>query len=672
MTLPPTLNREERELLVREGSADVVYAELGRVIEEFFEYAARRCQPRAVKRVMTGFELVADLTSLRGELAARLVAQWSAVGGLSDLAATATIAIPAAALEACTSVPASWRIVAAPIASGFWDAVLSEAGRQDRAAMVLMAPVVPGAEALGVLLDLLDSDPMFGATAARVQCWDGCCLQSVARLGGGAPVWIPMAVLADLPAHELLGDVLSPYMALAPVVLTDFGDVTRPLDSLSGMVIQRLIAARRCGFRTALANRAVVRVMGAACDRPAENPVGLSRTATIRLRDMEPEFGGNPLEWRGGSLELFEKLTGQLLRSASGGRPSLLLDMRNVRATFNGTTAAALGAAYGLHRTRPAWDIAVLAHPAGAGFHDFAAMFPGWPVYTSAAPSGFTAALRLSQPWHIEEMVDLHLAARLNAYLMLDTIAWDVQYVAPAHLDGTWRFLSAAADGLLFISEFSRQRFRARFPEGAGTARPPSAISHSIQRTTRGRNCSMRPRTTTSSSSAIISITRMSSATVGALASAFPFQRIEALGPSPFRSPRIASHPSGTLAEIDMHRLYAAAKLVVFPSFYEGFGLPVVTALAYGRTLCARESPVLTEVAAQCRPRGRVIPYRQRDELIDIVGRLLHGLSTRELPRRRGPEWPRAEIVGTDGRRARALSAVADPVGFSRGVALAR
>ena len=31
------LNREERELLVREGSADVVYAELGRVIEEFFD-----------------------------------------------------------------------------------------------------------------------------------------------------------------------------------------------------------------------------------------------------------------------------------------------------------------------------------------------------------------------------------------------------------------------------------------------------------------------------------------------------------------------------------------------------------------------------------------------------------------------------------------------------------
>ena len=105
-------------------------------------------------------------------------------------------------------------------------------------------------------------------------------------------------------------------------------------------------------------------------------------------------------------------------------------------------------------------------------------------------------------------------------------------------------------------------------------------------------------RTTTSSSSAITSITRSRRRPSARSRQRFPFQRIEALGPSPFHSPRITSHPSGTLAEIDVHRLYAAAKVVVFPSFYEGFGLPVVKALAYGRTLCARESPVLTEVAS--------------------------------------------------------------------------
>jgi len=106
---------------------------------------------------------------------------------------------------------------------------------------------------------------------------------------------------------------------------------------------------------------------------------------------------------------------------------------------------------------------------------------------------------------------------------------------------------------------------------------------------------------------------------------AFPFARIETLGPTRWRSPRVTSHKSGKLAELDVQRLYAGARLAVFPSFYEGFGLPVVTALAYGRTLLARESCLLDEVASRCQPRGRLIGYRQRDELVDQIGRLLHG-----------------------------------------------
>ena len=83
----------------------------------------------------------------------------------------------------------------------------------------------------------------------------------------------------------------------------------------------------------------------------------------------------------------------------------------------------------------------------------------------------------------------------------------------------------------------------------------------------------------------------------------------------------MTAHESGKLDDAHVHQLYAGARLVVFPSFYEGFGLPVVTALAYGRTLFARESSLLGEIASHCVPRGRVIPYSQRDELVDAVGR---------------------------------------------------
>jgi glycosyltransferase involved in cell wall biosynthesis len=349
-----------------------------------------------------------------------------------------------------------------------------------------------------------------------------------------------------------------------------------------------------------------------------------------RVAALDPEIGLAWSEGRGGSLELFEKLTGQLVRARSGGRPSLLLDIRNVRATFNGTTAAALGAAQGLYQVARGWDVSLLAHPAGAEFHDLAATFPGWTVHTTRPAATFTAALRLSQPWHIEEMVDLHQSARINAYLMLDTIAWDVQYVAPPHLDGTWRFLSMAADGLLFISDFSRPRFIARFPKASDRACAVCHLSFDPADYTRSDLAATPP-----DDYILVVGNRLDhkdvAATVGALATAFPFERIQVLGPSPFRSERITAHASGQLNDLDVHRLYAGAKLVVFPSFYEGFGLPVVTALAYGRTLFARESSLLREVAALCAPHGRLVPYRQRDELVELVGRVLHGLPYREL-----------------------------------------
>ena len=114
-------------------------------------------------------------------------------------------------------------------------------------------------------------------------------------------------------------------------------------------------------------------------------------------------------------------------------------------------------------------------------------------------------------------------------------------------------------------------------------------------------------------------------ATVDLLASSFPAMRIETLGPTRFGSRRVTSHASGRLAELEVQQLYAHARLIVFPSFYEGFGLPVVTALAYGQTLLARESSLLEEIASRCPPRGRLIVFRQRNELVEHIGRLLHG-----------------------------------------------
>jgi glycosyltransferase involved in cell wall biosynthesis len=120
--------------------------------------------------------------------------------------------------------------------------------------------------------------------------------------------------------------------------------------------------------------------------------------------------------------------------------------------------------------------------------------------------------------------------------------------------------------------------------------------------------------------------------TTDLLAAAFPYESIVALGPSTAITPRVRVLQSGTVSDLEMHRLYAGARAVVFPSFYEGFGFPVLTTLAYGGTVVARRSALLDEIAARSAPRGRVVPFARRDDLVEVVGRILHGQDVEELP----------------------------------------
>jgi glycosyltransferase involved in cell wall biosynthesis len=54
---------------------------------------------------------------------------------------------------------------------------------------------------------------------------------------------------------------------------------------------------------------------------------------------------------------------------------------------------------------------------------------------------------------------------------------------------------------------------------------------------------------------------------------------------------------TGYVSEVDLRELYAAAEMFVFPSFYEGFGLPVLEALASGCPVIASTAASLKEVA---------------------------------------------------------------------------
>jgi glycosyltransferase involved in cell wall biosynthesis len=56
-------------------------------------------------------------------------------------------------------------------------------------------------------------------------------------------------------------------------------------------------------------------------------------------------------------------------------------------------------------------------------------------------------------------------------------------------------------------------------------------------------------------------------------------------------------HFTGWIGDEDLRRFYCAADLFVYPSFYEGFGLPILEAMACGRAVLCSNTSAMPEVA---------------------------------------------------------------------------
>lgn len=101
----------------------------------------------------------------------------------------------------------------------------------------------------------------------------------------------------------------------------------------------------------------------------------------------------------------------------------------------------------------------------------------------------------------------------------------------------------------------------------------------------------------------------------------------------------------GYVGNAELAALYRGAELVALPSFYEGFGLPAIEALAAGAPLVASDLPVLREVAGDA---ALYAPPDRPDLWADRMGEVLadsglrEDLRTRERERAGRFDWHRA------------------------------
>ena len=98
---------------------------------------------------------------------------------------------------------------------------------------------------------------------------------------------------------------------------------------------------------------------------------------------------------------------------------------------------------------------------------------------------------------------------------------------------------------------------------------------------------------------------------------------------------------TGFIEDKDLQRLYRVGDLFVFPSLYEGFGLPVLEAMASGACVVARGASAMAEVVGDA---GALVETKNADLLAAAIASLL------EDPRRR------RQLGEAARRRARAFS----------------
>jgi len=90
----------------------------------------------------------------------------------------------------------------------------------------------------------------------------------------------------------------------------------------------------------------------------------------------------------------------------------------------------------------------------------------------------------------------------------------------------------------------------------------------------------------------------------------------------------------GVISDAMLKQIYRRADVFVFPSLYEGFGLPVLEALACGACVLGGDTAATAEVAGAA---AELVDTSDSAKLADALARLLRDPERRAELRRAGP-----------------------------------
>jgi glycosyltransferase involved in cell wall biosynthesis len=468
------------------------------------------------------------------------------------------------------------------------------------------------------------ADPMIGAVAPRLSVSPGEVLPLLPAREGARGV--DRAVLAGGPQTTLAPDFLPACVLIRRELVANLPKAIAGFQTMRGQLRAMLAWARRAGFRILIDHHVVGTVSSAAQAYPQIGPD--ERDHLLRLF---PDVAFADAQFGRLSFHCREAIAAAALAEKRDGMRRILIDCGGLHVGHSGTSEAIVGILDGVAALDRGWSVTIYASADSIRFHDLKTRYPLFAFTDGKLNGAYAVALRLSQPWLPDDLVTLHRHARKVAVLVLDTIGWDTIYAISTDVETTWRLLAATADGIAHISAFTKDRFNFRFPAAAGALQVVSHLSCHHDDYFRAR---VRDKRTAGHILLVGNVMEHKglSAAVEMLPKEFPDETFVAIGPGDGRIGNLTSISSGHLSDQIVEQLHANARMLIYPSFYEGFGFPLVRGLAYGLDVVARRSDLLFEIGAQCERRGRLIPFDDPPSLADAVRAALSGQEVETVP----------------------------------------
>jgi GT2 family glycosyltransferase/glycosyltransferase involved in cell wall biosynthesis len=444
------------------------------------------------------------------------------------------------------------------------------------------------------------------------------------------------ALAARLPEFSYAPTAVGFCMLIRWAILAEFGGFDEIYGHGYNEENDLVMRASRCGYRVALANRAFVWHEGETSFSSAGVTKSEWEAVNRAILDARyPEYGS----YTGAYFEAPESHAESLLGSLTpdrAGRLDLAFDFSTFAAIHNGTYQAGRQL---LQAAMDAWGdgftLHVLCSEEVYDFHGYAAI--GVPRRDPHGVERFAVIFRVGQPYDWNTLQRLVMKGAVIGIYMLDTISIDCTQLTSPTLFNLWQFALGHIDLMVALSRQTGEQLNRRFRIPDSVVQVRSLLSLNVADYALGEvaaGSAGRPTTLLVLGNHFPH--KYTAPTANALAAAFPDRRVVALGQTKPEK-RVATDPLaphglspaqnltglavGKLSDADLAQFYADADAVIFPSHYEGFGIPVLNVLAARRPLYVRRLPVFEELW-ESQARNPNIHFFETTE--DLIRQLRH------------------------------------------------